>query len=93
MQALVETGALTDENFALMPIRKRDWHDYDGVDGCSTVASTSMESTAAGGCRATMRSPATTRCPSSSCCSTAEPIRCSRGRADGGRDGSATGPR
>jgi len=31
MQLLVETGKLTDENLALMLIRKHDWHDFDGV--------------------------------------------------------------
>jgi len=31
MQLLVETGKLTDDNLALMLIRKHDWHDYDGV--------------------------------------------------------------
>ena len=31
MHLLVETGRLTDENLALMLIRKHDWHDYDGV--------------------------------------------------------------
>lgn len=31
MIALVETGRLTDENLALMLIRKHDWHDHEGV--------------------------------------------------------------
>jgi ankyrin repeat protein len=31
MQALVETGAVTGDNLALMLIRKHDWHDVDGV--------------------------------------------------------------
>ncbi|HEV8316093.1 MAG TPA: ankyrin repeat domain-containing protein [Vicinamibacterales bacterium] len=32
MRLLVETGALTDDNLALMLLRKHDWHDYDGVE-------------------------------------------------------------
>ncbi|MGH7539072.1 MAG: ankyrin repeat domain-containing protein [Gemmatimonadales bacterium] len=31
MKVLVETGKLTEENLALMLIRKHDWHDYEGV--------------------------------------------------------------
>lgn len=31
MQLLVETGKLTDENLALMLIRKHDWHDLEGA--------------------------------------------------------------
>lgn len=31
MELLVETGKLTDDNLALMLIRKHDWHDYQGV--------------------------------------------------------------
>lgn len=31
MQLLVQTDKLTDENLALMLIRKHDWHDYEGV--------------------------------------------------------------
>ncbi|MDP9178269.1 MAG: ankyrin repeat domain-containing protein [Gemmatimonadota bacterium] len=31
MKLLVQTGKLTDENLALMLIRKHDWHDYDGA--------------------------------------------------------------
>lgn len=31
MKVLVETGRLTQENLALMLIRKHDWHDYEGV--------------------------------------------------------------
>jgi len=31
MKLLVETGRMTPEHFALMLIRKHDWHDYDGA--------------------------------------------------------------
>ncbi|OQP62449.1 hypothetical protein A3860_27535 [Niastella vici] len=31
MQALVQTGKLTNENLSMMLIRKIDWHDYDGL--------------------------------------------------------------
>lgn len=31
MAVLVETGRLTDDNLALMLVRKHDWHDYDGI--------------------------------------------------------------
>ena len=31
MKVLVESGRLTQENLALMLIRKHDWHDYEGV--------------------------------------------------------------
>ena len=31
MELLVNTGKLTDENLAMMLIRKCDWHDYEGV--------------------------------------------------------------
>jgi ankyrin repeat protein len=31
MELIVNTGKLTDENLALMLIRKCDWHDYDGA--------------------------------------------------------------
>ena len=31
MKLLVETGKVTEENLALMLIRKHDWHDYEGV--------------------------------------------------------------
>jgi ankyrin repeat protein len=31
MKVLVETGRLTEDNLALMLIRKHDWHDYEGV--------------------------------------------------------------
>jgi ankyrin repeat protein len=31
LKLLVETGRLTDDNLAMMLIRKHDWHDYDGV--------------------------------------------------------------
>jgi ankyrin repeat protein len=31
MQLLVETGKLTDDNLALMLIRKHDWHDFEGA--------------------------------------------------------------
>lgn len=31
MKLLVETGKITEENLALMLIRKHDWHDYDGA--------------------------------------------------------------
>jgi ankyrin repeat protein len=31
MQLLVDTGRLTDDNLAVMLLRKHDWHDYDGV--------------------------------------------------------------
>jgi ankyrin repeat protein len=31
MQLLVNTGKLTNENLALMLIRKHDWHDHDGA--------------------------------------------------------------
>lgn len=31
LKVLVETGKMTDENLALMLIRKLDWHDYEGV--------------------------------------------------------------
>ena len=31
MQALVETGAVTEDSLALMLLRKHDWHDVDGV--------------------------------------------------------------
>ncbi len=31
MQALVETGRITQENLVLMLVRKHDWHDHEGV--------------------------------------------------------------
>jgi ankyrin repeat protein len=31
LKLLVETGRITDQNLALMLIRKHDWHDYEGV--------------------------------------------------------------
>lgn len=31
MQLVVETGRVTDDNLAMMLIRKLDWHDYDGA--------------------------------------------------------------
>ena len=31
MKLLVGTGKLSDDNLALMLIRKHDWHDFDGA--------------------------------------------------------------